>query len=189
MFCGNQQSSWHGTTVQAVQPMPSMHVQREGEHPESSPQCSLGLKRAVLKTTSPVSKVKRRARCRNECTAQSNDTLSAKIQLVSVTNQACDHNPLFGRTLRYFEVNPEEKQALEHLHKQLPVYYMLIKSEHISQSNAQNLLNIRDFMRITNPYTVQPSNVVYLRVLDAKADSKDTIMQVLQDANKRYIKG
>ena len=51
--------------------------------------------------------------------AQSNDTLSAKIQLDSVTNQACDHNPLFGRTLRDFEVNPEEKQALEHLHKQL----------------------------------------------------------------------
>ena len=53
-----------------------------------------------------VPKVRRRARCRNECTAQSNDTLSAKIQLDSVTNQACHHNPLFGRTFRDFEVNP-----------------------------------------------------------------------------------
>ena len=145
VFCGNQQSSWHRTTVQAVQPMPSMHVQREGEQPESSPQCSLGLKRAALKTTTPVPKVRRRARCRDECMAQSNDTLSAKIQLVSVTNQACHHNPLFGRTLRDFKVNPEEKQAIEHLHKQLAVY-MLIKTEHTSQSNTQNLLNIRDYM-------------------------------------------
>ena len=188
VFCGNQQSSWHGTTVQAAQPMPSMHVQREEEHPKSSPQYSLGLKRAALKTTTPVPKVRRRARCRNGCTAQSNDTLSANIQLDSVTNQACDHNPLFGRTLRDFEVNPEEKQALEHLRKQLAVY-MLIKTEHTSQSNTQNLLNIREYMQITNPQTIEPSNVVYLSVLDAKADSKDTIMQVLQDANKQYIKG
>ena len=66
---------------------------------------------------------------------------------------------------------------------------MLIKTEHISQSNTQNLLNICDYMRMTNPHTVKPSNIVYLSVLDAKADSKDTIMQVLQDANKQYIKG
>ena len=66
---------------------------------------------------------------------------------------------------------------------------MLIKTEHTSQSNTQNLLNIREYMRITNPQTIEPSNVVYLSVLDAKADSKDTIMQVLQDANKRYMKG
>ena len=60
---------------------------------------------------------------------------------------------------------------------------MLIKTEHISQSNTQNLLN---YMQMANPHT---SNIVYLSVLDAKADSKDTIMQVLQDANKQYIKG
>lgn len=56
-------------------------------------------------------------------------------------------------------------------------------------NTGQPIINIQDYFRTTRPTQPEKSNVVYLDVLDAKADSKDTIMQVLHDLHKRYVEG
>ena len=44
-------------------------------------------------------------------------------------------------------------------------------------------------MRVIRPVQSEKSNVVYLQVLDAKSESKDTLMQILFDLHRRFIEG
>ena len=44
-------------------------------------------------------------------------------------------------------------------------------------------------MGVTRPTTTETSSVVYLHVLDALSESKDTLMQILLDLHKRFITG
>ena len=43
------------------------------------------------------------------------------------------------------------------------------------------LLNLQDYLRITTVTCTEKSHVTYLQVMDAVADSKNTIIQLLSD--------
>ena len=74
VYCGKQQSSGHGTTVQAVQPMPSLNEHRYTLSTETSPQSTLGSKRISGKNHTPIPKARRRARTANESGPQWDET-------------------------------------------------------------------------------------------------------------------
>ena len=192
VFCGNQQSSWHGTTVQAVQPIPSIctKLTLESNTTSDSP---LGTKRVVTSPTQSTiesaPKVRRRARTRNESHSSDNDqsdrVTTHMLQLhPHITQQSCFST---GKTVTIhdFRMAMCEQEALNCLHNKMNLYFLL-KCK--NPSDCQ-LLDVQDYMRLTNPSTVEKSNVVYVSVLDAKADSEDTIMQVLHDTHRRYIEG
>ena len=48
-------------------------------------------------------------------------------------------------------------------------------------------LNLQDYFSITRTNHTEKSNVQYLQVMDAKADSKDTMMVMLHDLHSQYI--
>ena len=48
----------------------------------------------------------------------------------------------------------------------------------------EELLNIQDYLKLTDPYTTEKSNN-----LIANADSKDTIMGIVQDIHRCYMEG
>ncbi len=241
VFCGKQTSSWHGTTVQAVQPKPGMHstlsamddlsgsalplrpsssstqgeststsltsdssdLRRHTECEVTDPSLRLaGRKRAAGRRSpcsspskacrSPAPKMKRRARSGlegvSEVTAPSSPTYP---QPSRPDHHIRPHN----LDLRSFQLSPTEEGAMRKLREELDTY---ILQKHIYSSNCNTeaaqsdspvVLNIQGYMKVIRPAQTEKSNVVYLHVLDAKSDSKDTLMQVLQDLQHRFIEG
>ena len=59
-------------------------------------------------------------------------------------------------------------------------------SGEITPSNT--FLDLQSYMHVISQSETEKSNVVYLQVLDAKSDSKDTLMQILYDLHQRFIK-
>ena len=47
--------------------------------------------------------------------------------------------------------------------------------------------NIQEYMGVISPVHTEKSNVVYMQVLDAKSESKDTLMTILFDLHQRFI--
>ena len=50
-----------------------------------------------------------------------------------------------------------------------------------------SILSIQDNMTVVCPVTVQKSNIVYMQVLDAKSENKDTLMTIMFDLHQRFI--
>ena len=48
-------------------------------------------------------------------------------------------------------------------------------------------MSVQEYMAVISPVTAQKSNVVYMEVLDAKSESKDTLMTIIFDLHERVI--
>ena len=57
---------------------------------------------------------------------------------------------------------------------------------HYSNHEVQGeIVTFQDYMAILSPVLAEKSNVIYLQVLDAKLESKDTLMSVIYDLHKK----
>ena len=72
-------------------------------------------------------------------------------------------------------------ELLEHLYT-----YRLQKNIYSSLLKKQ-FSDVYHYLSATQPLTVEKSNVIYYKVLDAIADEKDTLMFVLQDLHSAFI--
>ena len=66
--------------------------------------------------------------------------------------------------------------------------YMLGKVSLASTQPDSVLINLQDYLSILRPSHTEKSNVHYLCVLDAVADNKDTLTEILHDLHCKYVK-
>lgn len=173
------------------------HEERDRESANSSLLGLLGRKRVAepqplpsmtCTCTSLIPKVRRRARSRREFNSSESKSVPICVTAHEQTRQRSDPSPLEGKGIRDFQITVNERNALESLREKLNVY-LLLTCENTKISPQEPLLNMQEYLRSIKPCKEEESNVAYLSVLDAKADSKDTIMQVIHDIHKRYIEG
>ena len=147
-------------------------------------------------TKSPAPKRVRRPRTGTE---QQHSTLTSEPSLhrfsdgskdVPVDNASRpDQHPysasLKDKTLSDFLMS-EEAEALTELKDEINTY-MFQKVTVNNKKPQKTFLNIQDYFSVTRPNHTEKSNVLYLKIMDAIADSKDTMMAMLHDLHKQYI--
>ena len=180
VFCGNQQLSWHGTTVQAVQPKPTHTISASKQAyplpPTSSP------------TQSPMRK-KFKGRTRTGTEKKTGDTsinLSSSDYNFSVCEQAVT-SPQIELTIQHFRPTEPEQKAVNLLIK-VTTNYCLLKQA-LTQDGSLQLSNLQTYVsiyqRVSNP---QKACVAYVSVLDEKADNRDTVLNVINNLYVNYLK-
>ena len=183
--------SWHGTSVQCVQPMPTSVVRSELESCNASP--SEQDMHVVQETTtvlpskhgsssptmSPAPKqVEKRRRTLREQTTSHNVTQlaggnEASLDMFTNMHEYLDYQrPRIAQfTVRSFQVFPEEDEHLDHLRKFI-FKYMVIKEE---KTDELELHGLSSFLSAAYNDCVEQSNVVYVDIVSLPADSKDTV--------------
>ena len=81
--------------------------------------------------------------------------------------------PQADKSLSDFLLNEQETAALNDLYREVNTY-MLHKLTIKNKESHDTPLNLQDYFSITRTNHTEKSNVQYLQVMDAKADSKDT---------------
>lgn len=85
-----------------------------------------------------------------------------------------------------FKPSSEEKKAINILQEEVYMY-MFQKQVSITRPDGCVFLNIKEYFKAHRTTTTERSTVTYLRVPDAVSDSKDTMMEVLQDLHRKFI--
>ncbi len=186
IYCGMQTSSWHGTTIQAVQPKPSLALNachtsgtkrgKPSPYPSPSKSCR-----------SPAPKTQRRE---SEHSSEHTDN-------GHTSNSPTQQEPTGGidsrkkLKLEQFKMTSPERAKLDSFQHNL-LCYNIQKCHYLDKINSDKLissfLDLHEYMSATKPVTVEQSNILYLQVLDAIADSKDTLIHILHDLEGRFIR-
>ena len=87
------------------------------------------------------------------------------------------------------KLSTSERSAIARFKKEMDMYTLfnyLLSTDDTSEVDACTL-SIQDYMTIVCPVTVQKSNIIYMQVLDAKSENKDTLMTIMFDLHKHFI--
>ena len=211
IFNGKQVSSWHGTSVQVVQPYPSLDVihssgagsiaeepvgQNNNDNlPQFTPapssrkriERSSPLPSPLKLTQSPKAKHQRRARTEVEKHKDEND----QVQAHSISHfdmHVVPQQSLKEKSLKDFMLNQDECEALAELQHDLFAY--MIQKIAVSKqcTKEKNMMNIQDYFTLIRVTHTEKSKFAYLDVINAVADSKDTILMLLNDLYTKFIK-
>ena len=128
---------------------------------------------------SPAPKVRRRERTGLEGKTHS----TYQTELTEQHHHPTRYTQRNTLELASFQQSASEEAVLQTLREQMDLYVLLQYHVHNQLSHHFELdspvvLNMQDYMKLVRPVIPHKSNVVYLQVLDAKSDSKDTLMQI-----------
>ena len=133
-------------------------------------------------THSPAAKMHRRARTGMEGTCKKIDnSIPAILTQVSFTPQQKGTSTT-GQSLSDFHPNGKEQIALQEMQEEINTYMMY----KVATQKDYNFLNLQDFLSVNDATHREKSQVAYLEVMDAVADSKDTVIQILHDLHEFY---
>ena len=137
-------------------------------------------------TQSPLPKVQRRGRTGTE---QRSTCIQKGTGEHTLSRKHTTHFPTVSdKALTDFVLNVSQREALHELQNELNVHILHklatknIPSHHI-------FLNLQDFLTATKPTHTEKSHVAYLPVMDAVAESKDTVMELLHKLREEFIVG
>ena len=177
--------SWHGTSVQAMQPMPSLT--QETPMPAASP----NKKPCSSPAASPVAvlRAKRRRRTLTEQPSPHTEiTLpqgsEPELQLI----QPMDNSPTTRKvTIESFILQDKEISVLSNFNESL--FAGNILKEHESTRDKKTLPALTPLTNCIHlgPSEHEKSNVEYVKILSARADSKETLGSVLAKLYKTFI--
>ena len=173
VYCGKQQSSWHGTTVQITQPQPTSNVDADSivdvrltdmSEKETNLLKRTYSTRSPSKTTtncSPQPKKLRRRRTGMEGGSGSTSDSLPPVNIVPTLREALQKPNL---DMTAFHLKSEENNALKEL-REVSYQYMLLKVA--STTHSETLINFNTYFSLRNKLT-QPerSNIIYFKVLN-----------------------
>ena len=107
--------------------------------------------------------------------------------LTTEKNHVSQHqNPSINLKLEDFFETRHESQAWQEMLENIDAY-MLHKVTWHQSEGTETLTSMQEFLSLLHPTHTEKSNVNYLKVMDAVADSKDTMMSMLQDLHQHFI--
>ena len=188
IYQGKHHRSYHGTTIQLVQPLPSMtldqlnvtmHASTSVSLPEDthvhiddSPHCVPRCRRI---TSSPLSSPHKlgkgpKRRCTIPFLQQSTETHSQP--------SPNDRSPYAHLTIEHFKLSLQEKNEVSHL--DMEVFKYMFHKRAASKLNIY-LPSIRQFLKNKTDITYESSTIHYLNIISENADSDSTLLKVSED--------
>ena len=92
-----------------------------------------------------------------------------------------------SKLLSDFEPTPAELTSMLDLQDELHSYIFLRSSAHNSKDPESTFLGMQQFFSVVRANNTEKSNVQYLEVMDAVADTKDTMIALLHNLHSKYI--
>ena len=173
--------SWHGTSVQCVQPLPTSSIlcDEEMTSPPSTP-------KQASSTSSPV--VKHLDKRRRTLKEHAPSTVVVVPKETSVTMNVHDYADYLKPTISQFTIDnflvlQEEEEQLNQLRNSLFRYFCLKEAK---VPKLPGLASCVSGLLYRNE-DVEESNVVYVDIVSLPADSKDTILQVLNKIYSKFV--
>ena len=210
-YSGKQGLSWHGTTVQIVQPKPQTLIDHPAS-PETDPPISTirhtdalpepqaipakriysarsPHKNPVL--TSPCPKKARRRRTGTEQLGLSTHSIpticTSEHRVPTIHTRTIVNQPATASTLEIanFLLKKEEETAIDRL-KEVCEQYVLLKVA--SETHTKHLINLQMYYTLSqNISAPEKSNIVYYSVIDEKCDNKETLLSIINDLYSNFI--
>ena len=214
VYCGKQQSSWHGTTIQIVQPQPTVLIDRETRTQAETTTCSdtytpnepespapapneVRLSKRLYSTRSPkgkktnnpnkhspVPKRQRRMRTGTEGACRS-QVGSPPVTQIDYTHDGVPSQHSITSTINDFKLKTAETKVVQEL-SEIASKYILQRVA--SGANNKVLINFQSYFSLhNNLQSPECSNIIYYQVLDQKCDSKETLMNVINSVYVEFI--
>ena len=176
VYCGKQQNSWHGTTVQIVQPQPQNLLEStlHSREPEryDGPSCSQMSVSSFPHLSKRLYSMLSPAKSPNKCTP-------------SQTRLCVQPNEERSLTIADFKLSAIESNAIKGL-KDMSIDYILQKEA--AFLHKVTLVDLQTYFSLSQDIqSPECSNIIYYTVLDQKCDDKETLLKVISDLHKEYI--
>ena len=196
VYCGKQESSWHGTTVQFVQPQPITLASHDMETPslftceeilqpissDDTNLCPASQSKRFYSTTSPEPQPKKKRRMRTGIEGVGNNPPSTQ-PICLLTSTPLSEKP--NLTIKSFQLSEDERKLLLQV-RELCNQYILQKLA----CNTQNkkLIDLQMYIGLHNNIKKpELSNIIHYKVLDQKCDDKETLLQIITDLHQKFI--
>ena len=189
VYCGKQQSSWHGTTVQIAQPKPCTLTTNTGNGEHSLPSTPDSLSshqlstykrlysiRSPMKPTSPRPKKMRRSRTGVIRTLAASENVSHNTFI----------QPMVQLNMSDFQLTPDEAKALTNL-REIADSYVLLKVACTAHVTSIMIDFQTYYTLLKNLEKVERSNIIYYKVLDQRCDDNQTLLSVINDLYNEFI--
>lgn len=187
---GRTNSGFHGTTVQVVKPLPALELVYTSTSPSLSQKRA---ERTSSPTRSPLTSLlnvpQPKKKCRARTGLEGKDKHVATDPRVPVLQPgiAPPASRVVNRSLSDFQINDLEIESLASLQQEL-FNYMIQSMAVNGKVGSEVFIGLKEYFNLTRVPHTQQSEIAYLQVMDAKSDSKDTILDLLHDLHSQFIR-
>ena len=191
VYCGKQQSSWHGTTVQIARPKPCTLTTNTDtvsgdasvpiHHMLRTHQLTTGKRlysmRSPMKPTSPRPKKMRRRRTGVIVTPSTSESVSHSGNTIM--------QPTNKLSISEFKLKSDETKALAKF-REIGENYVILKAA--CTTHTCSMVDFQTFFSFSNNLVkVERSNIIYYKVLDQKCDDKETLLSIINNLYNEFI--
>ena len=199
VYCGNQSRSYHGTTIQIVQPVPSQTIGprtlnlsfSETNHDSTSIRNPLAVAKRILShspSQSPHKHGKYGPKRKRTLESEPRKEKTVQNQISTMTNyvQYSNHASL---TISHFFESNEEISSRERLFTQVCIFFFQKAVLLPHEDDAIVFKSLRDFLLQSEAQLKdnESSNIYYMELIDENADSMETMSQVAEMVQQKLI--